>query len=269
MFPRHSPRLLLPLLAVCLTLAAPGRAQVAQEPYRPLVGQAGKDVVWVPTPPDLVETMLDMAKVTSNDYVIDLGSGDGITVIAAARRGATALGIEYNPDLVELSKRRALAAGVGNRTTFVKADIFESDFSKATVITMYLLKSLNLKLRPTLLGLTPGTRIVSHTFDMDDWAPDAKHDQPDCERSCAAFLWVVPARVQGTWRLAGQELRLVQKFQMFSGALGPSAIAEGKLRGGEIAFRVNQTRYTGRVDGSTMSGTMSGGNGGTWTATRR
>ena len=146
-------------------------AQPAKE-YQPEVGQDGKDVIWVPTPQALVDKMLDMAKVTPKDYVIDLGSGDGRTVITAAKRGSKALGIEYNPDMVELSKRNAAKEGVSDKATFVKADLFESDFSQAQVITMFLLSSINLKLRPKILDLKPGTRIVSNTFDMGDWKPD-------------------------------------------------------------------------------------------------
>src|SRR5881396_2275137 len=158
-------------LTTCLCLAvggayaqAPQTPQAPQKPYEPTVGQAGKDVVWVPTPEALVQKMLDLAQVTAKDYVIDLGSGDGRTVITAAKRGSTALGIEYNPDMVELSKRNAQKEGVSSRANFMKADIFESDFSKAQVITLFLLPSLNVKLRPTLLNMKPGTRIVSNSF---------------------------------------------------------------------------------------------------------
>ena len=147
------------------------QAQPAKD-YQPEVGQAGKDVVWVPTPQALVDKMLEMAKVTPKDYVIDLGSGDGRTVITAAKRGSKALGIEYNPDMVELSKRNAAKEGVSDKATFMKADLFESDFSQAQVITMFLLPSINLKLRPKILDLKPGTRIVSNSFDMEEWKPD-------------------------------------------------------------------------------------------------
>src|SRR5439155_5444587 len=157
---------------VALTCALRAQTQTPTKPYQPEVGQPGKDVVWVPTPQALVDKMLDMAKVTPNDYVIDLGSGDGRTVITAAKRGARAHGIEYNPDMVNLSERNAVAQGVSDRATFAKADIFESDFSQATVITMFLLPEINLKLRPKILKLRPGTRIVSNTFTMEEWMPD-------------------------------------------------------------------------------------------------
>src|SRR5688500_1442381 len=190
----HSARIL--TLSVCVSLAGAGGAAVAQpaKSYEPQVGQEGKDVVWVPTPQALVDKMLDMAKVTPKDYVIDLGSGDGRTVIAAAKRGARAHGIEYNPDMVELAKANAAKAGVADRATFAKADIFESDYSKATVITMFLLPTLNLKLRPTLLDLKPGTRIVSNSFTMEDWEADETATlSNDCVSWCTALFWIIPA----------------------------------------------------------------------------
>src|SRR6266513_2493154 len=159
------------LLALFLSVTLTGAYARAQQ-YEPHVGQEGKDVIWVPTPQALVDKMLDMAKVTPKDYVIDLGSGDGRTVITAAKRGARALGIEFNPDMVALSRRNAAKAGLSDKATFVEADIFRSDLSPATVITLFLLTDLNLKLRPTILTLKPGTRIVSNTFRMGDWEPD-------------------------------------------------------------------------------------------------
>src|SRR5262247_3076047 len=170
------------LLALCLALLLGygfAQAQPAKE-YEPSVGQEGKDVVWVPTPQALVDKMLDMAKVTPKDYVIDLGSGDGRTVITAAKRGSKALGIEYNPDMVELSKRNAAKECVSDKASFVKADLFESDFSQAQVITMFLLPSINIKLRPKILDLKPGTRIVSNTFDMEDWKADETATASGC-----------------------------------------------------------------------------------------
>jgi precorrin-6B methylase 2 len=227
------------LVVVCAVLvlvpsvALAQQAQQTQQPgFKPEYGQAGKDVVWVPTAHALVEKMLDLAKVTPNDYLIDLGSGDGPIVIGAAKRGVRALGIEYNPDMVELSKRNAEAAGVADRATFMKADIFETDFSKATVITMFLLPQLNLKLRPQLLDLKPGTRIVSNTFTMDDWSPDdTARAAEDCETWCLALLWIVPAKVAGTWKMPNGDLTLTQQFQMLSGSLtgtnGPLTVENG------------------------------------------
>jgi precorrin-6B methylase 2 len=239
----------------------------AQKPYEPQVGQSGKDVVWVPTPQALVEKMLDMAKVTPQDFVIDLGSGDGRTVITAAKRGARALGIEYNPDMVELSRKNAAAAGVSEKATFVKADLFESDFSKGTVVTMFLLPSINMKLRPKILDMKPGTRIVANSFNMEDWEADATETiSGDCTSWCTALLWIVPAKVEGTWETSQGDLKLTQQFQNVTGSLGSQAISEGKLRGDEISFRAGNTTYTGKVEGNTMRG-----NGGstTWTATRK
>jgi precorrin-6B methylase 2 len=260
-------------LTLALTVSASvdrARQTQTQKPYKPEVGQEGKDVVWVPTPQTLVDKMLDMAKVTPEDYVIDLGSGDGRTVITAARRGARALGIEYNPDMVNLARENAAAAGVSARATFVEADLFESDFSKATVITMFLLPSINMKLRPKLLVLKPGTRIVSNSFAMEDWEADETATvTEDCTNWCTALFWIVPAKVEGTWRLQHGDLTLKQQFQMVSGTLGTAAISDGRLRGAEITFSVGGVRYVGRVDGATMSGTTTGTGGGSWTATRR
>jgi precorrin-6B methylase 2 len=247
------------------------QTQTQTKPFQPEVGQPGKDVVWVPTPQALVDKMLDMAKVTQKDFVMDLGSGDGRTVITAAKRGARAVGIEYNPDMVELSKKNAAAAGVTDRATFMKADLFETDLSKADVITMFLLPSINMKLRPKILDLKPGTRVVSNTFTMEDWEADETSMVDDgCESSwCTALFWIVPAKVQGSWKLPQGDLKLTQKFQMVSGTLGSTAITNGRLRGDELTFSVGNAKYTGRVNGNTIRGTISGGPGGSWTATRQ
>jgi len=238
------------------------------KPFEPTVGQPGKDVVWVPTADTLVAKMLDMAKVTPQDFVIDLGSGDGRTVIAAAKRGAGAMGIEYDPDMVELSRKNAVAAGVGEKTTFVKADIFETDFSKATVLTLFLLPDLNVRLRPTILDMKPGTRVVSNSFTMGDWEPeDTATVQEDCTSWCKAFLWIVPAKVQGTWRTARGDLTVTQQCQIITGTLGTTPISGGRLRGTEITFTAGETTYIGQVNGSSMQGTASPG--GSWSATKR
>jgi len=247
--------------------AAPARAQPATE-YKPSVGQEGKDVIWVPTPQALVDKMLDMAKVTPKDYVIDLGSGDGRTVITAAKRGAKALGIEYNPDMVELSKRNAAKEGVSDRANFVKADLFESDFSQAQVITMFLLSSINMKLRPKILDLKPGTRIASNTFDMGEWKADETATLPGCSSWCTAYLWIVPAKVSGTWKLPQGELSLQQTFQMITGTLksaGATTPVKGKLNGDQVSFTAGSASYTGHVSGNSMEGTVGGGK---WNATR-
>jgi len=264
-------RTLSAIALLLLATATPTRlfAQATAQTYEPKVGQAGKDVVWVPTPQALVDKMLDMAKVTPNDYLIDLGSGDGRTVITAAKRGTRALGIEYNPDMVELAKRNATQAGVTARATFMKADIFESDFSQATVITLFLLPDLNLRLRPIILDLKPGTRIVSNSFTMGEWQPDEEASvTQDCVSWCRALFWVVPAKVGGAWRLGSETLTLNQTFQMLSGTSGGGTVTDGRLRGDEITFSIGNTKYTGRVNGATMQGTMSGGRTGAWTATR-
>ena len=251
------------LIIVALFLSLPGqfaRAQPAKD-YQPAVGQEGKDVIWVPTPQALVDKMLDLAKVTPKDYVIDLGSGDGRTVITAAKRGAKALGIEYNPEMVELSKRNAAKEGVSDRASFVKADLFESDFSQAQVISMFLLSSINLKLRPKILELEPGTRIVSNTFDMGEWKPDESATIPGCNSWCTAHLWIVPAKVEGNWKLPKGELALKQSFQMISGTLTNGNVVapiNGKLNGERISFTAGNASYTGRVNGDSMEGAVGG-----------
>jgi SAM-dependent methyltransferase len=290
------------IITAALLLAAPGaHAQPSQKEFTPKVGLVGKDVIWAPTPQALVDKMLDLAQVTAVDSVIDLGSGDGRTVITAAKRGARAVGIEYNPDLVELSKRNAEQAGVAGKTTFVKADIFQSDFSSATVITMFLLPDLNRRLRPKLLALKPGTRIVSNLFDLGDWQADdtAKvislkniytpflrefsrfipasltEDLIDyCDFYCIAYLWIVPARVAGVWQLPQGELTLNQSFQIITGTLksGERSIplANGRLRGDQISFSAGDAEYSGRVNGSRLEGSVkAGGNTTAWSATLR
>ena len=242
----------------------------AEKPYEPSVGQEGKDVVWVPTPQALVDKMLDMAKITPQDFLIDLGSGDGRTVISAAKRGTRAMGIEYNPEMVELSKRNAAAAGVSDKATFLKADLYETDLSKADVITMFLLPTINMKLRPTLLNLKPGTRIVSNTFTMEDWQADETAEVTgDCTSWCTALLWIVPAKVDGVWTMPHGELKLTQQFQMLTGTLGSTPIANGRVRGREVSFSAGNAKYVGHVDGNVMTGTPSGTNGKAWTATRK
>ena len=232
------------------------QAQVAEtassDTYTPTTGQDGKDVVWVPTPDALVDRMLNMAKVTKEDYLVDLGSGDGRTVIAAAKRGVRAHGIEYNPDLVALSQRNAKAASVARLATFERADIFKADFSKATVVTLFLLPSLNLKLRPILLDMKPGTRIVSNTFDMGEWQPDDKIDAGgDCTNWCRASKWIVPAKVEGEWRFEGGALNLAQSFQLLTGTivLGSEKlpISDARMDGEAISFSAGGQRYSGTV----------------------
>lgn len=247
-------------LPLILALTAVGAAACSPRVYEPVSGQAGKDMVWVPTPDSTVELMLDMAGVTASDYVIDLGSGDGRLVIAAARRGARALGIEYNGDLVELSRRRAREAGVGSRATFREADIFETDFSQATVLPMFMLPDLIMKIRPKILDMRPGTRVVSNTFmigeDDEYWTPDeTRKVTDDCTTWCTAHMWIVPAKVAGTWTLDGAPLTFDQHFQQVTGTLGTAPLT-GTLRGATITFSSGGRTYTGTVsaDGRTITG---------------
>jgi SAM-dependent methyltransferase len=248
--------------SICLLLAVPhgAFAQPAQQ-YQPKEYQDGKDVVWVPTATTLVERMLDIANVTANDYVVDLGSGDGRTVIAAAKRGAKALGVEYNPKMVDLSKQNAQKAGVTDRAAFVKADLFKTDFSQATVLTLFLLPEINLKLRPKILAMKPGTRVVSNSFDMGDWKADKLIDPVEkCEDYCNAFFWVVPAKVAGTWQTPEGRLVLKQSFQFFTGALTSGKVVTpltgGRLNADEVTFTARNAIYKGRVTGNVMDGSI-------------
>jgi hypothetical protein len=250
-------------------LSASAQSQPPTIPYEPSVGQQGKDVVWVPTGEALVQKMLDLANVTAKDYVIDLGSGDGRTVIAAAKRGATAHGIEYEPEMVALSKKRADEAGVASRATFEKADLFESDFSRASVITMFLLPSINEKLRPQLLDLAPGTRIVSNTFTMGTWEADEQATVTDCENWCTALLWIVPAKVDGTWQTPDGPLVLTQEFQVVNGTINGTAISGGRLRGDTFIFSAGGSTYTGKVAGDSIAVAVSGAKSASWTARKQ
>jgi len=262
-------------LASCFISIAAGatQAQEIKEPYEPISGQAGKDVVWVPTPPVLVEKMLDMARVTPQDYVMDLGSGDGRNVIAAAKRGARALGVEYNPDMVELSRRIAAREGVADKALFVQGDMFEADISQATVLALFLLTENLNRLVPKFLDLSPGSRIVVNGFEIDDWkADEIGRADGDCESWCTAYLYIVPARVAGTWLLPRGRLALEQRFQELTGTLssdGTSApIKNGRLRGNRISFTVGGVDYIGHVQGDTMSGDLKGSASGDWRAVR-
>ena len=264
------------VFALTVIQAQPAKKEVApaSKAFTPEVGQAGKDVVWVPTAQALVNKLLDMAKLTPKDTLYDLGSGDGRTVITAAKRGARAYGIEYNPDMVELSRRNAAQEGVSDKATFEKADIFETDFSKATVVTLFLLPSLNVKLRPTLLNMKPGTRVAANSFDMGDWKADqTARVESDCTSWCTAYLWIVPAKVEGTWKTGNGELALKQEYQMISGTLRTGekslALSNGKLDGERISFSVGSVQYSGRVNGDTIEGiTTSGAAKSPWNATR-
>lgn len=260
-------------LVAALGLGAAAPASPAEPgAYSPKAYQSGKDVVWLPTHEALVEQMLDMVQLTPEDSLVDLGSGDGITVIKAAKRGARAHGIEFNPKLVELSKRNAKEAGVADRATFVQADIFKSDFSKATVVSLFLLPELNLRLRPTLLKMKPGTRIVSNTFDMGEWKADRSVPRVrTCQDYCTAYMWTVPAQVAGTWTMGNREMQIKQRFQMLEGTVGSGPetqdLREAKLDGVNIAFDLGGERYLGEVQRDVMRGTR--GDGTAWEAMRR
>jgi precorrin-6B methylase 2 len=241
----------------------------------PVEGQEGKNVPWITTPQVLVDKMLDLAKITPTDFLIDLGSGDGRTVITAAKRGTRALGVEYNPGLVKLSKQNAEKEGVTKLAQFIEADIFEYDFSKATVISMFLLPEINLKLRPKILDLKPGTRIVTNTFTMQEWHfDDIVRTGDQSNRWNTAYLWIVPAKIEGKWILPrGGELVFVQEFQMFTGKIKSGGknltITEGRLKGNEITFKVGADIYTGTVKGKKIEGTLnSGGKISKWNAVR-
>lgn len=270
---RLSRPIVLGLVFLAFSMPLPAAAQTETPaskwnlPYVPYEGQDGKDVVWVPTPEALVEEMLDLAEIKPGEKLIDLGSGDGRTVIAAARRGIEARGVEYNPDLVRYAKQQAEKAGVSGKARFEQADIFETDFSDAQVITLFLLPSLNERLRPTILRLKPGTRVVSNTFGMGDWPVDDMVTlENGCSAWCTALLWVVPADVEGTWTVDGKPLALDQKFQLFEGTLGGRAISFGRVWGEDLSFVLDGVKYTGHINGKTISGVTSAG--GAWTAER-
>jgi hypothetical protein len=256
---------------ISITIVPIANAQ-PDEQYIPKPYQEGKDVVWVPTPQALVDRMLDMANVTPQDYVIDLGSGDGRIVITAAKRGARAHGIEYNPKMVELSRLNASREGVSDRATFEEADLFESDFSQATVITLFLLGEINMQLRPKILGLKPGTRVVSNSFDMGEWEADKfSTADKDCSSFCTAYFWIVPSKAGGIWKLPQGELTLEQTFQNITGTLrfGEKSIpVRGKLAGDEILFTADGVLYSGRVSSNSMEGEIKGRENNRWTATR-
>ncbi len=271
-------RSLTAFLLTGITVGLYAQEQPQPTEYNPEIGEWGKDVIWIPTPDELVNKMLEIAEVSADDFVIDLGSGDGRTVISAAKLGARALGIELNPAMVELSKIYAEKAGVSGKTEFIQADFFEYDLSEATVITMFLLPSINLKLRPRLLDLKPGTRIVSNTFSMSDWEPDYKvtievsypensygnRAADDWNDWNKALLWIVPAKVEGAWKFEEGTLTLWQKFQMLFGNYKTdnktTNITDGRLNGDTITFSIDGEKYTGHLTGDkTLEGTVTSG----------
>ncbi len=266
--------------AALVALAFPASAQ-QQKPYEPQVGQAGKDVIWVPTPDEVVDRMLRMAQVGPNDVVYDLGAGDGKIAIAAAKKfGARSTGIEYNPEMARHAQGNVEKSGVNGRARILNGDIFVINFSEATVVTMYLLPNLNMKLRPTLLAMKPGTRVVSHSFTMEDWEAD-EISSMDGRR---AYFWVVPANVGGSWALETgsdkNEISFEQRFQKIEGTINlgltQGGLRDARLRGFAIGFALVDNNgvlkgYSGRVTGSKMEGSWRGDNGseGRWSATKK
>jgi len=267
---------LVSLLLLSTSVAAAGRQQPAV-PFEPKPGQAGKDVVWVPSPPDMVNKMLEMANVTPADFVMDLGSGDGRNIIAAAKLGARALGVEYNPDMVALSRRLATEAGVADKAQFVEADMYEYDISKATVLALFLLPVNMNKLAPKFYNLAPGSRIAANTFGIDGWEPDERVTLPpqsECESWCEALLWIVPAKVFGTWTMANGSLTLTQEYQTVQGSIAAGGarheVVRGRLRGDEITFIAGGMTYKGKVAGNSIAGTVTTPGGDQlWTATKQ
>lgn len=257
-------------LAACFALAstaALAQAPGATTPYEPVRAQSGKDVIWIPTPEALVDKMLSAAQVTPSDKVFDLGAGDGIIAITAAKKyGANAVGIEFNPQMADYARRKAREAGVADKVRIITGDIFKEDFSEANVVTLYLLPDLNLRLRPTLLAMKPGTRIVSHAFTMGAWEPDETMNH----ESARGYLWIVPAKADGEWTLTSQEgpaarITLRQNFQSIGGMLNRANVYQplvgARLRGEEIRFQftgADRTLHTfsGRIRGDRISGTL-------------
>jgi SAM-dependent methyltransferase len=249
----------------------------APKPFEPVPGQAGKDVVWVPSPPDMVNKLMELGQVTPNDFVIDLGSGDGRNVIAAAKLGARALGVEYNPEMVALSRKLAQEAGVADKAQFVQADMYEYDISKATVMALFLLPVNMNRLAPKFFNLAPGSRIVANTFGIDGWEPDSRVTLPpasECESWCEALLWIVPAKVAGTWAMSNGSLALTQEYQAVQGTLTTGGqthtVMTGRLKGEEITFTAGGLNYRGTVSGNTIIGTVTMPDSEVpWTATRK
>lgn len=265
----HQKRLLAVAAITGLLMFNGALAQADKKVYEPTFAQAGKDVIWVPTPNDLVVKMLETAKVNANDLVYDLGAGDGKIPIQAARQfGARAVGIEFNPDMANLARQNAQRAQVSDKVTIVTGDIFEEDFSNATVVTLYLLTTLNLKLKPTILNMKPGTRVVSNSFMMGSWEPD---EVISPEAGGRGYYWVVPAKVQGDWSITGlpglpsARLSLQQKFQKVEGTLtmgdNRSQKVTGKLNGAQLTMSYQDAKdkpqlFVGEVAGKKINASL-------------
>jgi SAM-dependent methyltransferase len=248
-------------IGLLFLLVSPAFAQDPAKPFVPVSGQAGKDVVWVPSPPDMVDKLMDLAKVTPADIVIDLGSGDGRNIIAAAKRGAHGIGVEFNPEMVALSRRLAADAHVADKAEFVEADMYAYDISKASVLALFLLPVNMNRLAPKFFNLAPGSRIVANTFGIDGWQPDYRETLPatsECDSWCEALLWIVPAKVEGTWTMESATMTLKQDYQNVSGTLTEGKAARpvtGKVRGEEITLTAGGMIYKGIVKGNKIEGT--------------
>ena len=260
-------RFLLYVLLTCWLNLALASTTTPSAEYKPQVGQEGKDVIWVPTPEGLIDKMLAAAKVNDKDTLFDLGAGDGIIAITAARQyGAKSVGIEYNPEMAQFARRKVAEAGMTDKVKIITGDIFQEDFSAATVVTLYLMPHLNLKLRPILLKMKPGTRVVSNTFTMGEWEPD----ETVFDQHWKGYFWVVPAQIEGAWVMTGMEggplrLNISQSFQNIGGTLtrgGQTLTLLGaKLRGDEVKFQfVTPDRkvhaFSGRLEGRRLTGTV-------------
>ena len=259
--------------ALVLALTSAAIAEDVPRIHEPYL--AGRDVPWVPTPHVLIDKMLDMARLTPRDVVVDLGSGDGRTVIAAARRGALARGVEFNPELLALSKRLAAEAGVAEAVTLTEGNMYDADFSDATVLPLFLMTENLDQLVPKFLALRPGTRILNNGFEFSNWDYDeiGHLNGEACGKWCVAYLYIVPARVAGRWRTDQGELELQQEFQWLTGTLTTRGgkrmpIERGRVQGDVIRFNVGTTRYSGRVSGDTISGRLAGEAMLRWSATR-
>ena len=268
------------LITLCVLLNA-GCAflNYGDDQYQLRMATPGKDIVWVPSQADIATKMLVLAQVKSGDLVYDLGSGDGIIPIQSAKQyGVRAVGIEYNPDLVALSKRNAIRENVQNLVSFKQGDVLVEDFSSATVVTLFLGEALNLRLMPIILKMKPGTRVVSNTFQMGSWFPDQEVRVRSNETAISslneiAYLWIVPANIDGAWEFTGlpkidkAAIRFAQKQQFFTGSItqqGKQLIAfeEGRIRGNAIEFKVEinskEHSFKGQINGSQMSGILNG-----------
>ncbi len=258
--------LVLGISAAAIALAT-AQDNTPGKPFEPRQGQPGKDVIWVPTPEATVQKMLDVAKATPDDYAIDLGSGDGRMIIAAAKRGIRGHGVEYNPDMVEYARKKAAEAGVSDKATFIQGDMYEADISKATVLPLFLLSENLERLVPNFLKLKPGTRIVINGYQIYGWQPDlTTQAEGDCGYWCTVHLYIVPAQIGGAWRIGEQTLTVKQEYQKISGTLGNQPIENGVIRGDEVSFSIGRTEYSGRIAGGEISGRTKGARSDAWSA---